>query len=281
MNLSMATSVKDSTPTHATIVPDWSASGCHKRDLASWLSQLDGDFGASRVRVASRTIGVGALRGEAITQAAKCVFQEALLELPGGPCRVWSFLPRPTDRDDDLLERYMRFNAGRTEAYRQLSDRVRVVPAGTCVGHTSDDLVVHALWIDAPFAAVENPRQRPAWLYSDRYGPVPPAFTRAVRVGRMLLAAGTASVIGEESVHHGQLDEQFRETVRNLESLAEAGGGDGCWRSLQIYVRDAGDLARVRELAREHFGDAVERILHAPVCRRELLVEIEGVCSAS
>jgi chorismate lyase/3-hydroxybenzoate synthase len=281
MNLSMATTAQESTPMHATIVPDWSAVGCHERDLSSWLGQLDSDFGAGRVHVASRTIGADALRGEAITEAARQAFHEALLELPGGPCRVWSFLPRPTERDDDLLERYMRFNAGRTQAYRQLADRVRVVPAGTCVGHAGSDLVVHALWIDAPFAAVENPRQRPAWLYSDRYGPVPPAFTRAVRIGGMLLASGTASVVGEDSVHHGQLDEQFRESVRNLESLAEAGGGDGRWRSLQIYVRDTADLARLGELARTHFGDAAERILHAPICRRELLVEIEGVCSAS
>ena len=162
-----------------------------------------------------------------------------------------------------------------------MAEHVRVMPAGTCVGHAGNDLVVHALWLERAFTAVENPRQRPAWLYSDRFGPVPPAFTRATRSDGLLFASGTASVIGEESMHHGQLEAQFDESVRNLAALADAGGGDGAWRALQIYVRDAADLDRVEVLAKDRFGDRVDRILHAPICRHELLLEIEGICRAS
>lgn len=79
-------------------------------------------------------------------------------------------------------------------------------------------------------------------------------------------------------MHHGCVERQFEESLRNLEALSNAGGGDGHWRSLQIYVRDASDLDRVRRLATARFGDEVERVLHAPICRRELLLEIEGVC---
>jgi len=277
MNPSMSVSVQQRATKPLSIVHDWTASGHASIDLASWIGELP-EGGA---RFASRSIPANELHAEALTLAARDAFLGAIGELPSGPCRVWSFLPRPTECDTDSLERYMRFNAGRTDAYRMLADRVRVVPAGTCVGHAGGDLVVHALWLDEPFSAVENPRQRPAWLYSKRYGPVPPAFTRAVRSGSLLLASGTAAIVGESSMHPGSLDAQFNESVRNLEALAEAGGGTGRWRSLQIYVRDAADLPRVRELATDRFGLEAERILHALICRRELLVEIEGICDVA
>ena len=83
---------------------------------------------------------------------------------------------------------------------------------------------------------------------------------------------------GEESLHLENIDAQFEETLANLATLSDAGGGDGRWRSIQIYVRDAAHLDRVQTLATEAFGDGLERVLHAPLCRRELLVEIEGIC---
>lgn len=258
----------------AVVAENWSATGSIREDLPSWVDAL----AAQGARTASHAVSADRLRGESLTAASRDAFRAVLAELEAGPCRVWAFLPRPTERDDDTLERYMRFNAGRSEAYRSMPELVRVVPAGTCVGHAGHDLVVHAIATDEPFAAVENPRQRPAWLYSTRYGPVAPTFTRASRTESLLLASGTAAVVGEDSIHLGDLEAQFAETVANLRSLAEAGGGDGRWRSLQIYVRDPAHLAAVRALARAHFGEAAERILHAPLCRRELLVEVEGIC---
>jgi hypothetical protein len=37
-------------------------------------------------------------------------------------------------------------------------------------------------------------------------------------------------------------------------------------------------MDRVQELAVLHFGLNIERILHSPLCRNDLRVEIEGVC---
>ncbi len=256
------------------VVEDWIAQGTPSQDLAAWTSQ----FATDEACFASRILPADAVHGEHLSETTRDAFLGAISELPSGPCRVWAFLPRPGAHDGDFLDRYMRFNVGRTNAYRELADRVSVVPAGTCVGHAGSQLVVHALWTKHAFSAIENPRQRPATLYSARYGPVPPAFTRATRNSTMLLASGTASVVGESSCHEASIDEQFAETIRNLDALAIAARASGAWRSLQIYVRDRKDLARVEQLAHNRFGAEVERILHAPICRRELLVEIEGVC---
>jgi chorismate lyase/3-hydroxybenzoate synthase len=139
-------------------------------------------------------------------------------------------------------------------------------------------LVVHALWTAQPFQAIENPRQRPAYLYSSRYGPVPPAFTRGVRVGRRLLASGTASVVGEDSMHEGNLVAQFEESCRNLATLAEAGGFRDHWNDVCVYVKHSADLDAVERLAASRFGERLSRVVHAAICRHELLLEIEGIC---
>ncbi len=274
------------------VVSSWTATGNPAHDLASWTR----NWSSSAHAIASCARACNEVEGEALSELTRDAFVEVLSQLPAGPCRIWAFLPRPNDISVDAgnsvgtdtsngdeidrttLDRYMRFNAGRTMAFRALKDRVQVIPAGTCVGHYGTDLVVHALWLDTPLNTVENPRQRPAWQYSNRYGPTPPAFTRAMRTTGLLLASGTASVIGEDSVHHDELLLQFEESLRNLRALASEARATTPWRSLQIYVRDADDLEAVRALACEHFGTDAERILHAPICRRELLVEIEGVC---
>ncbi|MCE9620201.1 MAG: hypothetical protein K8R92_09865 [Planctomycetes bacterium] len=264
----------NSTDAQPRLIKAWVASGDPRRDLPSWTRAFDD----GEATLASRSVPAQELFGERLAEAARDAILAALSELPVGPCRIWAFLPRPTERDDDFLERYMRFNEGRTNAYRSLSDQLTAVPAGTCVGHAGALLVIHALALRTPFVTVENPRQRPAWLYSRKFGPVPPAFVRGTTTHRILMASGTAAVVGEDTVHDASIDLQFQEAIHNLQSLAEAAGAAGAWRSLQIYVREAADLDRVRELAAARFGGGVERILQAPLCRGELLVEIEGIC---
>jgi chorismate lyase/3-hydroxybenzoate synthase len=263
--------------THRTVDTRWAAVGDPRTDLAGWVRTVV-EGGA---RIASVSLPADGIVGPALSRLAQDAFAQALDALPGAPARVWGFLPRPTDHDGEALERYMRFNAGRTAAYRAMSERIRVIPAGTCVGHAGANLVVHALWVPGTLAPIENPRQRPAWLYSDRYGPVPPAFTRAMSVGGTLIASGTASVVGEASMHPGDLDAQCAETLRNLDALAAAGGARGPWRSLQAYVRDAAHLDAVRAWGERSFPGELERVLHAPLCRADLLVEIEGVADAA
>jgi chorismate lyase/3-hydroxybenzoate synthase len=255
----------------------WLASGDAARDLPSWVQSVLRAGGA----VSSVTLEADAVHDTALADLARDAFMRAVGGLPGAPCRAWSFLPRPTAVDGGSLERYMHFNAGRTAAFRAMTSRVSVIPAGTCVGHAGTRLVVHALHMPGTIMAIENPRQRPAWLYSERYGPVSPAFTRAAVVGGTLIASGTAAVVGEDSMHADSISAQCEETLRNLDALAEAGGARGPWRALQIYVRDAAAVPVVASWAQSSFPGEVERVLCASLCRSNLLVEIEGVADAA
>src|SRR5690606_8127364 len=131
---------------------------------------------------------------------------------------------------DEWTDRYMIFNAGRYAAYTQWND-CRGLPSDIAtasgVGHTGTDLFVHCLAGRVCGIPVENPRQIPAWKYSQQYGPFPPSFTRATllrdkEIDR-LFVGGTASICGERSRHFANLKQQTRETLLNLAAVIKAG----------------------------------------------------------
>lgn len=254
----------------------WKAVGDPGIDLPEWV----GAAIASGAPAATLALPAPAMAPEALTALAKRGLLELLDRLDAPVARLWAFLPRPTDRDGAGIERYMAFNAGRCAAYEERHGGVTRIPASTCVGHAGDALVLHALSLRENPAPVENPRQRPAWRYSERFGPVPPTFVRAATAGGLLLASGTASVVGEDSMHAGDIASQCAETERNLESLAAAGGAVGPWRCPQIYVRDEAHLDAVAAWAARCFPGEPLRLLRAPLCRADLLVEVEAVADA-
>jgi chorismate lyase/3-hydroxybenzoate synthase len=192
------------------------------------------------------------------------------------------------------LDRYMVFNAGRHEGYlRWFDDPGRFgtsLATATAVGISGDALVVHCLASDAHGQPVENPRQKPAWRYSARYGPMPPSFSRAtvatVNGRRVLLIGGTASIVGEDSLHVGHVAAQLSETLCNLATLVSAARGvpetpDGALgriTDMRVYITRETDAPLVLAALRDRCpnADRVEVAL-TRLCRPELLVEIEGV----
>ncbi len=218
----------------------------------------------------------------------------ALTALERQPIRFWNFVPSPGEPMGDGLDRYMVFNSGRYRGYTASLGAAEgfaaTLPTASAVGVLGDDLVIACLASTVRGTPIENPRQTPAWRYSHRYGPQPPCFSRAtiaaVNGRRLLLVGGTASIVGEDSMHHGDVGAQVAETLRNLEAVVDAAAGgrrEGIaaldrLRDLRVYVVREADAAQIR-------ATLVERCLHAerielviaPLCRPELLVEIEGV----
>jgi chorismate lyase/3-hydroxybenzoate synthase len=211
------------------------------------------------------------------------------------PLRFWNFLPAPGEAMGEGLDRYMVFNAGRYDAYAQWYGTPRAfshsLATASAVGVSGDDYVLYCLASTSPGEPIENPRQRPSWRYSRRYGPKPPCFARAIIAdidGRpRLLIGGTASIVGEHSVHVGDVQAQTQETLSNIAALiAEAVGApdDSATASLsrmtsvRIYIRDDADAASVLSAVEQvcRTGTAIEAAI-ADVCRPELLVEIEAV----
>ena len=217
----------------------------------------------------------------------------ALTALERLPIRFWNFIPDPGDPMGAGLDRYMVFNAGRFAGYTQWlgasKDFGRLLPTASAVGVVSDDLVIHCLASKERGAPVDNPRQTAAWRYSRRYGPISPCFSRATIANlngtRLLLVGGTASIVGEDSRHEGNVEAQLDETLRNLEALIDAAAprpesGSALDRLLdvRVYIARPDQAAAIREtvIARCARATRIELAI-ARVCRPELLLEIEGV----
>ncbi len=225
---------------------------------------------------------------------------------PAHPVRLWNGLPHIIESMDipagegaswereapshEKFDRYMAFNAGRCRAmlahYGGKAALARAIPAASGVGHGGEDLVVHGLCARAHGVPVENPRQTPAWRYSKRFGPLPPCFARATSIlhaGKpVLLVSGTASVVGEETLHPGQLEAQAAETLVNLRALLEAAGFTlAQLRDARVYVTHARDLNAARTLC-ENGLPGLQRleIVHAEICRPGLILEIEGIATS-
>ncbi len=203
--------------------------------------------------------------------------------------RVWNHVG-DINAQVDGLERYRQFNIGRQQAFLASGRQVAgsSVPAASALGASAEaPLLVYALAARKPALAIENPRQVSAYHYPEAYGPRAPTFSRASLAefdSPFLFVSGTASIVGHESRHLGDVREQTRETLRNIAAvLVEARARRGVdWQladlQLKVYLRRAGDRPVVQQVIREMAGSEVPcRFVQADVCRSELLVEIEAV----
>ena len=246
----------------------------------AWTSGLGEGFSLASVTVpGARSLGRAELH-EATALAYRRIEAELRSRGTVHPVRLWNHIPGIHEDMGDGLDRYMVFNAGRYEALsawfggKETFD-TRVASASG-VGHQGRDLVIHCLAADRPGRAVDNPRQVAPYRYSRRYGPLPPCFARATAVESLILVGGTASIVGEASVHLGDLARQAEETLANLAVLAALDR----YRDVRVYYPDPARLAELRNLVEDAFPGAggIEWV-RADLCRAELLVEIEGVAA--
>jgi FkbO/Hyg5 family chorismatase len=194
--------------------------------------------------------------------------------------RIWNTVSGINERTADGLELHQEFCRGRAEAFDLSPVRLASLPAGTEVGGHGDGLVLYLLSRRTePHAAIENPQQTPAYRYPTQYGLRPPAFARAARDGDHLYISGTASILGHETVHPGDVAAQCQTTLANLTALLSSQNADlSVLRTAKVYVRHESDLDAVRRRCQEHFAPQTHiDYLVVDLCRPDLLVEIEAV----
>lgn len=261
----------------------WRVAGrvAHGRDgELAWASDGDYSFVALEIDEAAHGGIAGAARHAYATLA-----QWSQRSATAHFLRIWNYLDAINDGEGDD-ERYRLFCAGRADG---MDDAFTAAyPAATAIGVRDGRRVlqVYALTARVPGGAVENPRQINAWRYPRQYGPAAPGFARAMRApsaSPQLYISGTAAIVGHASHHPEDLAAQLDETLANLRSLLDASGSLaplGSHSPLKVYVRHATDSMAVHEMLRARLGDTVPMLLlEGDICRRELLLEIEGVHS--
>lgn len=205
--------------------------------------------------------------------------------------RLWNYFPG-INAEDDGMERYRLFSIGRFQALNEHEAGLpEHPPAASALGAQAGGLVIYFVAAKEPGKPVENPRQVSAYRYPKQYGPKAPSFSRAAvkRWGgeHHLYISGTASIVGHETLHIGNLDAQLDETLRNLDAVmgqaqleARAAGRTGKIKlaMLKVYIRHGKDYSRVRELLERKFPRLPILYLRGDICRSDLLLEIDGFC---
>jgi chorismate lyase / 3-hydroxybenzoate synthase len=204
--------------------------------------------------------------------------------------RIWNYLPE-INAQAGGDERYRHFNSARQTAFRK-SGRATMgtVPAACALGSPAGSpLSIYFLAARRPAKMIENPRQTSAYHYPPKFGRHSPIFSRACVWGEpgrgRLFVSGTASIVGHETIHRGDVVAQTRETMTNIGALLEEANrvvGSSHYSlnglKLKVYVRQPSDLAAIQATLSELLNPAAAIVyLQADVCREDLLVEIEAV----
>jgi chorismate lyase/3-hydroxybenzoate synthase len=206
--------------------------------------------------------------------------------------KVWNYFGGINVGNGDS-EKYRQFSIGRAQAFEDMGIGNDNAPTGTAIGTQGNSgLVLIALASNRRFQAVENPRQVSAYKYPRMYGPSSPKFSRGGFVSlanhKLYLISGTASVVGHNSNFPYDASLQTVETKKNLLSLCEAITARSVEKIkfsldgesvLRVYVKNPDDYP---DIARELADEAVLNhrnviFLHGTICRKELMVEIDGV----
>jgi chorismate lyase/3-hydroxybenzoate synthase len=231
---------------------------------------------------------------EALLHATETAYQEIFEVLNETKhrhlIRIWNYLP-DINRETGGVERYRHFNSARQKAFRN-SGRATTgaVPAACALGSPAGSPIsIYFLAARRPPKMIENPRQTSAYHYPPKFGRHSPTFSRACVWGEpggsKLFVSGTASIVGHETIHRGDVVAQVRETMVNIGALLdEANRAVGSARfsmaelKLKVYVRRPADLPAIKATLSQTLSPATHILyLQADVCREDLLVEIEAV----
>jgi chorismatase len=209
--------------------------------------------------------------------------------------RVWNFIGGINQPNADGLENYRDFCLGRAEAFERRPIDTDRLPAATGVGALGEGIDVYLLARrSGRHTAVENARQLPAYHYPQRYGPRAPRFARAAYLppAGPLHISGTASILGHQTTHAGDIAAQCRTALANLAALIEPANlarhgieetlDLTMARAIKVYLRRPADHDVARQLCAAAFSPAAEiAYLTTDLCRADLLVEIEGIVPAN
>jgi enamine deaminase RidA (YjgF/YER057c/UK114 family) len=242
-----------------------------------------------------------ALEQQGLAALAQRAYRDLFAALAETGCtqlqRIWNYLPQ-INGDGGGLERYRQFNLGRQEAFVEAGQAAfDGAPAACALGIHQGALCIRFLAGRSAPLAIENPRQVSAYRYPATYGPRAPTFSRAALAelggGQLaLFISGTASIVGHETRHLGDVVAQTQETLRNLAAVIGAANQrcsapfDLATLDCVVYVRHTADAPQVRQVLEAALGPDAHMVRHAvfleaDICRQDLLVEIEAHAVAS
>ena len=215
--------------------------------------------------------------------------------------RQWNYIENIAIVEDvNAPQNYQDFNDVRARYYDQVSFE-KGYPAATGIGQDTGGVIIGFIALSESdiisIKPIGNPGQIDAHKYSDivlegnSNQKCTPKFERAklVSIGsrNYIYVSGTASILGEETVHEGDVEKQTLTTIDNIKRLfsRENQGTLGLdfdvakiqFSHLRVYVKYKKDIPAVQKVCDAELNCKSSLFLESDVCRENLLVEIEGV----
>ncbi len=211
--------------------------------------------------------------------------------------RQWNYIGHITAVENNL-QNYQEFNNKRALFYKD-STWKNGFPAATGISMDIHALIISLVAVQFHHAASIFPLNNSLQLAAHRYSEQvlanssekeTPKFER----GKLLISgqnaccfiSGTAAILGEKSLCVDCVKAQTMQTISlirhliSVENIKENGidfSGELKIVHLRVYVKHAADFQKVREVVEAELPGINVFYVCAPVCRDELLVEIEGV----
>lgn len=211
--------------------------------------------------------------------------------------RQWNYIGHITAVENNR-QHYQEFNNERARFYNQTTWN-NGFPAATGISMDIDAVLVSLIAIQFQDKIRVYPLDNPLQLAAHRYSESvlgkseqkqTPKFERAKLLvsdqSAMCFISGTAAILGEKSVENSHVRNQTLQTISlinyliSIENRKENGIEfvDGLkLKHLRVYVKNADDLQEVRKVVESELPGVNAFYVCAPVCREELLVEIEGI----
>ena len=217
--------------------------------------------------------------------------------------RQWNYIGKITASTCDV-QHYQAFNEARAQFYAKANWQNQGYPAATGIGISIQGLLISMIAFspktaDIRIIPIDNPLQVAAHHYSqskliakkrlDQHAT--PKFERAKiiidKAGGLCFISGTAAIRGEESMHSMKAEIQTRQTIENINFLISdtnlqhygITGIAATIISLRVYYKEEDDINSIKSEVKKHWFDIPIVYTQADICRKELLVEIEGIAT--
>ena len=236
-----------------------------------------------------------------IKEQSKQAFEslEAILKAEGlefsDIVRQWNYIEnitQTTQLENKTFQHYQIFNDVRSLFYAK-ADFNLGYPAATGIGQDSGGIILEIIAAKGPeleIIPIDNPEQISAHNYSEKVlvgkeikefeQKSTPKFERAKYVkspfARTLFISGTAAIRGENTIPNDDIIEQTQITIENMQKLEYSNSATHNYSMFRLYVKDPKQGPISYAYAKKHFKSAPGLQLKGPVCRDNLVVEIEA-----
>jgi hypothetical protein len=217
--------------------------------------------------------------------------------------RQWNYVGEILDLSSAnvrTMQNYQIFNEVRNSYYTRYRNCSNF-PAATGIGMNSVHVGIDCYSIgnqsNIQVISVSNPKQEDSYQYGQDVlvgdaivHKQAPQFERAIllksEASSKLIISGTAAIIGQKTIGIGDVVQQTKTTIDNIEALVSRTNlMNHCsnpeeypdkYGYLRVYVKNRNDIGVVRSVCEEYFGNVPTTFVQADICRDNLLVEIEA-----